>query len=240
MYKGIYIAMTGAVQRSQELDTIANNLANVSTSGYKKTTFSSRFYPVLEGLSRQPDSVYPDARVMTYSGKYNIDMSEGNIKTTGNPLDLAIMGEGFFAVEGKGKSLFTRNGTFSLTKDGFLVTGNGLKVLDTANKPVKIEGANSIKIVQNGTIYSDGNEVGKLKLVKLNNIQHVSDSLYSGAEAGIANGDIMQGSLEMSNANPVREMVGIITALREYETASKVVQNFNDLSQRTVSEIAKV
>ncbi|GER94486.1 flagellar basal-body rod protein FlgF [hot springs metagenome] len=245
MYKGMYIAMTGAVLRSQELDSVANNLANVNTVGYKKTSFSSRLYPLLEGISQKmQDVVYPDARAMTYFGSYNIDTSEGSIKTTGNPLDLAVKGEGFFAIEGKGKTYYTRNGSFSMDKDGYLVTGNGQRVLDTANKPIRIVGENintaNINIAPDGNIYVNGNILSKIKLVNLNNIEHIGDSLFFGNEVGVSKGEIMQGSIEMSNVNPIQEMVGIITALRQYETAQKVIKNFEDLSQRTVSEIAKV
>lgn len=245
MYKGIYIAMTGAVLRSQELDSVANNLANVSTVGYKKTSFSSRLYPLLEGISqKRQEAVYPDARAMTYFGTYNIDTSEGSIKATGNPLDIAVKGDGFLAVESKGKTYYTRNGSFSMNKDGFLVTGSGQRVLDTTNKPIRIEGENisaeKVNITPDGNIYVNGNVLSKLKLVNLNNMQHIGDSLFSGNETGASKGEILQGSLEMSNVNPIQEMVGIINALRQYETAQKVIKNFDDLSQRVVSEIAKV
>jgi flagellar basal-body rod protein FlgG len=239
MYKGIYIAMTGAVLRRQELDGVANNLANVSTTGYKRTSFSSRMYPLLEGISQEQKAVYPDARAMTYYGKYYIDTSNGNIKTTGNPLDLAISGEGFFAVESKGGTYYTRNGVFTKSRDGFLVTANGHRVLDATNRPIRIDGE-GINISPDGNIYVNGNIAGKLKLVNLNNIRHVGDSLFSGDEVGASKGEVLQGSLEMSNVNPIKEMVGIINALRQYETAQKVIKKFDDLSQRTVSEIAKV
>lgn len=239
MYKGIYIAMSGAVLRSQELDNVANNLANVSTSGFKRTTFSSRLYPLMEGVTQKQDAVYDDARAMSYVGKYHIDPSEGNIKITGNPLDLAIDGEGFFAVDAGGQTFYTRNGTFSRNKDGFLVSGNGSKVLDRSNKPIRIEGE-TVNVSADGNIYSNGNIAGKLKVAKLDNIWHEGNSLFSGKETGNAEGQVLQGSIEMSNVNPVKELVGIISAIREYESAQKVIQNFNDLSQRTVSEIAKV
>lgn len=239
MYKGIYIAMTGAVLRKQELDSVANNLANVSTAGYKRTSFSSRLYPLLEGVPQEQKAVYPNARAMAYYGKYHIDTSEGNIKTTGNPLDLAIKGDGFFAIEGKDKTYYTRNGAFSMNKDGFLVTLSGQRVLDTANKPIRIEGK-SVNITPDGNIYVNGNIAAKLKQVNLNNIEHTGGSLFSGNEAGASKGEIIQGSIEMSNVNPIREMVGIITALRQYETARKVMKSFEDISQKVVTEIAKV
>lgn len=245
MYKGMYIAMTGAVLRSQELDSVANNLANVSTVGYKRTSFSSRLYPLLEGISQtKREVIYPDARAMTYYGSYNIDTSDGSIKTTGNPLDIALKGDGFFVVQGKGKTYYTRNGSFSMNKDGYIVTSNGQMVLDTTNKPIRITGENisaaNINIVTDGNIYVNGNILSKLKIVNLTNIQHIGDSLFAGDEIGAAKGEIIQGGLEMSNVNPIREMVGIITALRQYETAQGIIKKFEDISQRTVSEIAKV
>ena len=221
------------------MDNVANNLANASTVGYKKTTFSSELYPLLSDNAAQQDSIYPDARAMSFAGKYSIDASEGNNRVTGNPLDLSIKGEGFFALEDKGKTLYTRNGVFSKDKAGYLVSGNGMKVLNSLNKPIRIDGA-SVNISPDGSVFVDGNSTGKLKLVNINGIRHVADSLFSGNESGPASGEIQQGSIEMSNVNPVREMVGIISALREYEAAQKVIQNFDTLAQRTVSEVGKV
>lgn len=236
MYKGMYVAMSGAVLRSQELDNVANNLANASTVGYKKNTFSSQLYPLTEGGG---DYIYLDARAMSYIGKYNIDTTEGDIKATGNVLDLAVRGNGFFAVENKGQVRYTRNGAFSKDREGNLASGDGSKVLDTAGKPIRIDGKD-ISIAPDGAIYVDGNNAGKLKVVNISNIFHIGDSLFSGTETGAADGEVLQGSIEMSNVNPVREMVGIISALREYEAAQKVIQSFDELAQKGVSEIAKV
>lgn len=239
MYKGSYIAMTGAVLRRQELDNVANNLANASTTGYKKTSFSSRLYPLMEGTSQSQSSLYPDARAMSYYGAYSIDTSEGNVKTTGNPLDVAIRGEGFLAVQAEGEILYTRNGALSMDKEGFITTGNGMKVLDTNNRPIRIEGS-SVTIHADGTVYADANQAGRLKLVALAGIQHAGNSLFSGNENGAAKAEVVQGSIEMSNVNPVSELVGLISALREYEAAQKIIQNFQDLSQKTVSELPRV
>lgn len=239
MYKGTYVVMSGAVLRRQELDNVANNLANASTVGYKRTTFSSRLYPLMEDNPQRRDSLYADARAMTYVGKYRIDEAEGNVKATGNTFDLAVKGDGFFAVEGKGNVFYTRNGSFSRNKEGFLIAGNGMRVLDSAGKPIRVDGE-TVNIAPDGAAYVNGNPTGKLKLVNIDNIQHMGDSLFSGSETGAARGDIVQGSIEMSNVNPVMEMVGIITALREYEAAQKVIQNFDELSRKAVTEIARV
>jgi len=239
MYKGMYIAMTGARLRSHEMNNVANNLANVSTPGYKKTSFSSRLYPLLDGRPEEPRAIYHDARAMAYFGEYRIDISQGALKTTGNPLDLAVNREGFFVIESGGDFLYTRNGTFSRDKDGFLTTFNGQKVLNTENRPIRIQG-NNINIASDGTVHVDGNMAGRIKLVNLNNIQHVGNSLFSGDEVGPAAGEVLQGSIEMSNVNPIRETVGIIIALRQYEAARSIMQDFDQLARKTVSEIARI
>lgn len=239
MYKGMYIAMTGARLRSHEMDNVANNLANVSTPGHKRTSFSSRLYPLLEGRPEEPRAIYHNARAMAHFGEYRIDMSQGAVRTTGNPLDLAVNGEGFFVVESRGNLFYTRNGTFSRDVNGFLTTLKGQRVLDTENMPIRIQG-NDINISTNGTVYVDGSLAGRLKLVSIDNAQPIGDSLLSGNEIGPAMGQVLQGSIEMSNVNPVREMVGIILALRQYESARRVIQSFDQLAQRTVTEIARV
>ncbi len=242
MYKGIYVAMTGAMLRSQELDNVSQNMANANTPGYKKTSFASRLYPLLEGTTEKQNAAYPNARAMAYFGQSSIDTTDGTVQLTGNPLDLASRGDGFFAVQGAGNNIYyTRNGSFSRSKDGLLVDGSGDRVLDTANKPININGA-AIQVAVDGTVYADGNNSGKIKLVKLDpsTVQHLGNSLFSGKEAGVSGGQILEGAVEMSNVNPINEMVGIISALREFEVAQKVITNFDTLAEKTVTEIAKV
>ncbi|MBF0328274.1 MAG: flagellar hook basal-body protein [Nitrospirae bacterium] len=238
MQKGIYVALSSAVLRSRELETVTNNLANVSTVGYKKTSTSSRFYDIFEGMAQKPDVAYPKARGMTDFNKYHIDTADGNIKTTGNPLDVAIMGEGFFVVQKKGQNFYSRSGSFTLDKDNTIVSNNGYKVLDSTNRPITVENDGNISIAHDGTINVNGGSVGKFKVVKLNGLMHEGDSLYSGEEAGVSDGEVVQGGLEMSNVNPVREMVGVMTALRQYDSSMKVISSFEDLSKRSL-ELAR-
>jgi flagellar basal-body rod protein FlgF len=240
VYKGIYVAMTGAVLRSRELDVVSNNLANVNTVGFKKSTFASRLYPIMEGIQERQAVVYDNARAMATFTGYKIDTMQGAIKNTGNPLDLALSGEGFFGVEdGKGQRFFTRNGSFTLNREGFLVNMAGNYVLDRNNQRIQIEGT-EISISPDGNIYVDNNLLTQIKVVKVNNLEHVADSLFTGQEAPDATTEVLQGSLEMSNVNPIREMVGIITALKQYESAQKVIQSFDDLAKRVSADIARV
>ena len=242
MYKGIYVAMTGSSLKMTELDNVANNLANASTNGFKRTSFSSRLYPLMEGLSQDRSSVYPEARAMSSAGKYSIDSSQGMVQTTGSPLDVAINGEGFFVVEVKGETNFTRNGSFSIDKDGSLITGSGYKVIGTDDKPISL--GKGIKgspvIASDGSVSIEGNNVGRIKVVKVTDIQNLSESLYSGKNAGPARAEIRQGSLERSNVNPLRELVAMITAQREFQTIQQMIKTFDQLTSQAVTQIAKV
>jgi flagellar basal body rod protein FlgG len=242
MDKGIYVAMTGSVLRMTELDNVVGNVANIGTNGYKRTSFSSRLYPVSEGLPQPSPALYPNARAMTVINKFAVDQGQGTLQTTGNPLDLGIQGEGFFVVDAKGQPAYTRNGSFSITKDGSLVTGSGYNVMGTDNRPIRIsqEGTTAPVIGTDGSITLDGNTVGTIKLVNVTDIQNISDSLYSGRETGAAKGDIAQGTIERSNVNPVRELSSMITAEREFQTLQQVIRTFDQIAQRTVSDIARV
>jgi flagellar basal-body rod protein FlgF len=242
MYKGIYTAITGSGLKMMELDNIANNLANISTNGFKRTSFSSRLYPLMEGLSQTDHATHPDARAMAYTGEFAIDSGQGTLQVTGNPLDTSINGEGFYVVDVNGEKNFTRNGSFSVDKEGFLITSGGHKVLGTTDKPIKIgkDIKSSPQIATDGSISVDGNTVGQLKIVKIKDVKYLSESLFTGKIAGTANGDIKQGSIERSNVNPMRELVGMITAEREFQSIQQVIRSFDQLTQRAITEIAKV
>ncbi|WP_353683453.1 flagellar basal-body rod protein FlgF [Thermodesulfovibrio sp. 3907-1M] len=239
MYKGIYITMTGMSMRQYEVDAVANNLANINTTGYKRQQFASRLYPLLSGRPVEPNSIYQDARVQTYFGTQYIDTSQGVLKQTQNPFDLAIQGDGFFAVRQSNKILYTRGGSFTRDRENYLVTQAGLRVLDENNNPIVIDGT-KIEIAKDGSIFIDGNPAGRIKLVKLNNLRHIGQSLYEGTEAGEAHGQILQGWIESSNVNPMSEMVQMIQAIRNFDLTQRVTLNFDQLAQRAVSEIARI
>lgn len=239
MYKGIYITMTGMSMRENELSAISNNLANINTTGYKKQSFASRLYPLLSGRPHQPNVVYLDARAQTYFGTQYIDTSQGALKQTHNPFDIGIQGEGFFAVRQADKILYTREGSFTRDKDNYLVTQTGLRVLDENNNPIIINGTR-IEFGKDGSILVDGNLVGRIKLVNLDNLRHVGHSLYDGIETGRANGQILQGWIESSNVNPMREMVQMIQAIRNFEFTQRVTTTFSELAQKATSEIARI
>lgn len=239
MYKGIYITMTGMNMRENELSAISNNLANINTTGYKRQSFISKLYPLLSGRPPEPNAIYQDARAQTYFGGQYIDTSQGSLRQTHNPFDIGIQGEGFFAVRKGDKIFYTREGSFTRDKENYLVTQAGLRVLDENNNPILVDGT-KVDFSKDGNILVDGNPVGRLKLVKLNNLRHVGESLYEGEEAGQAEGQILQGWIENSNVNPLSEMVQMIQAIRNFEFIQRATRNFDELAQRAVSEIARI
>lgn len=239
MYKGIYISMTGMQMRENELSAVSNNLANINTTGYKRQSFASRVYPLLSGRPPEPKALYQNVRAQTYFGTQYIDTSQGTLRNTGNPLDFAIQGEGFFVVQRGQRVFFTREGSFTKDSENYLVNQNGLRVLDENNAPILIEGT-KIEVARDGSIYIDGNLVSKIKVVRVENLRHIGNSLYEGTERQQTAGEILQGWLEGSNVNPMNEMVQLIQAIRNFEFAQRVTTNFDQLAQRAVSEIARI
>ncbi|MCS7202872.1 MAG: flagellar basal-body rod protein FlgF [Thermodesulfovibrio sp.] len=239
MYKGIYITMSGMLIRENELASVSNNLANMNTTGYKRVSFASRLYPLLSGRPPEPRAIYQDSRTQTYFGTQYIELSQGNLRHTGNPLDLAIQGEGFFVVRVGDRNLYTRAGSFSRDKENYLVTQGGLRVLDENNNPILIEG-NKIEIGKDGSIFVDGSQITRLNLLKIDNIFHVGNSFYDGIIAGQATGQILQGWIESSNVNPMNELVQMIQAIRNFDLTQRVTKNFDELAQKAVSEIARL
>jgi len=225
--------------RENEFSAVANNLANINTTGFKRLSFASRLYPLLSGRPSQQQAIYQDARAQTFFGSQYIDPSQGILKKTDNPFDFAIQGEGFFAVTRGNKILYTRESSFTRDKENYLATQSGLKVLDENNNPIIIEGT-KIEVGRDGTIFVDGNPTTRIKLVKLNKLRHFGQSLYEGDETPGATGQIIQGWVESSNVNPVNELVQMIQAMRNFDLTQRVTVNFSELAQRAINEIARI
>lgn len=235
MYKGIYIALSGAVLKQKNLDISAQNIANVNTSGYKKEKISFKDYII--PVDNKVDMA-DDGRVMTELARVSIDFTEGPVSGTGNPLDLAINGEGFFALE-EGK--YTRNGSFMVSNEGYLTSKSGVKVLGESG-PIEVRGSN-IDISSSGEVIVDEIPVGKLKIVDFSDkgmLKKLGDGMFTAEEAGMTvDSRVSQGSLEQSNVNAIQEMIDMLTLNREFESYQKMIQSFDEASSRTINEMGK-
>ena len=235
MYKGIYIALSGAKLKQKHLDIFAQNIANSSTSGYKKERISFKDFIV---PSDNGNPLTKNGRVMTEVSAIVTDYSSGGLISTGNPLDLAINGKGFFALE---DNKYTRSGQFRINPEGDLETGDGVKVLGDGG-PVNVQGSN-IEISTSGEILVDGISVGSLKVVDFDNrgvLTKINGTMFTTDQAAQElEADISQGYLEASNVEVVREMVQMITALREFESYQKMIHAIDEATSKTVNEMGR-
>lgn len=255
MIRGLYTAASGMLSEMARTDVISNNLANINTAGYKKDRAIFRTFPEMD-INRidDPIAVSPGEKIdpRPFIGilgtgvlldEINTDISQGPIKNTSNPLDLALAGQGFFAVQTPGGIRYTRDGSFTRDERGYLVTAEGYNVLGQ-NGPIYLPDGDEITINERGDVYSGGNLMDRLQVVDFLNQRQIlkqGDNLFTTNQQPVpANPRVVQGALEESNVNPVGEMVNLITAFRAYEATSKVVMANDDTLGKAVNDIAKL
>jgi len=235
MYKGIYIALSGAILKQKHMDIFAQNVANASTPGFKKERISFKDY--LIPVDNKPPFV-TDGRTMTEISHIVTDFSKGSLLRTGNPLDLAVNGEGFFALE---NNKYTRNGNFKIDSEGYLATEDDIKVLGSGG-PIAVRGK-KLDVNESGEVFVDDISVGKLKIVDFSDkekLRKLNDGVFTTDDAGEeAKASVSQGYYEASNVDAVKEMVQMITSLREFESYQKVIQAFDDASSKVSNELGK-
>jgi flagellar basal-body rod protein FlgF len=235
MYKGIYIAASGAVLKQSQLEVVSQNLANANTAGFKKDGISFKEYL----MPQEAAGPGPDGRAMTSLSQYKTDFSNGIAVKTVNPLDIALEGAGFIALEG---NLYTRRGDLKRSADGYLASFNGTKVLG-GKGPIKLPEGN-IDIDEKGVISMNGDIVDTIRIVdftKKDGVEKAGDSIFSTNEKAVASqASVRQGYVEASNVEPVKEMVRMIETLREFETYQKAIQMFDEATAKVTSEIGRL
>jgi flagellar basal-body rod protein FlgG len=254
MSSGLYTAVCGDIMQERRLEILSNNLANVSTSGFKedKPHFGA-IYPALDTAALTAQA---DASMLLLSRKMNMsypalsgiatDFSAGEMRQTGSELDVAINGSGFFAVNTPGGELYTRTGHFSLNSKKELVTQSGYP-LKGKEKNIIIEGK-EIAIDRDGTITVDGQQVDSLKVVDFEDysgLVKVGDNLFQNVQ-GAANErkadgfEIQHQYLELSNIDMVQEMIKMIDVARICESYQKVIRALDEIDAQATKEVAAV
>jgi flagellar basal-body rod protein FlgF len=226
MDRGLYIAASGMLAEQIRQDQIANDLANASTPGYKADRTSQRtFGDLLLANSATGATVGPQSTAVQVD-KIETDFSAKPARETGEALDFAITGDGFFAVQTAQGTRYTRNGQFSLDPQGRLVTAAGDPVLDANGNPITA---------------ADGKvDPRRIGVVNLTNPRKEGDSLLSGTPAGAATGTVRSGALETSGADPARSMVDMIASMRAFEAGQKVIQTIDETLGKAVSQVGSV
>lgn len=253
MLNGLYVAASGMLQMEKKLDILSNNLSNINTAGYKMDT------PTFENYLRK-EKTYPHDIIR--ESKYNrtinsvsrlsdvlTDFSSGNIRQTGNPFDLALSNsDAFFAVDTPFGIKFTKAGNFKIDNDGYLVTQEGYRVLSRNvenNEGVRIPNGD-VSILGNGQITVNGVVVDNLYIVEFEDkskLQKTGYNLFTAINMlpeESENPGLMQGYLEGSNINPIREMVNMISTHRAFETYQRVIRTMDTLNERAANELGKI
>jgi Flagellar basal body rod protein len=233
MIDGIELASSGLDAYANVQETIARNLANANTVGFKKNMIS--FKTIM--------SETHGAETSTLQTDYGIDYSHGDLTYTGNTFNMAIDGDGFFALETAKGIRYTRNGQFQISNTGEVVTDTGAKVLGQAGPIVIPKGGGEIIIDKKGIININGKEIGRLTITNFNDLTKLvptGDSAFAAPEdsiddTGEAKFNVAQGYLESSNVSVVTEMVDMITNMRSYEASNNVIKTFSDLMERLIS-----
>jgi len=237
MVNGIKLLANAAIGQIARLNCVTSNIANVNTPGFKAGLLHFLEGNVAGGIGKGNHMQKPVTAV---------DYSPGSIRKTGNVLDLAINGEGFFAVQTKAGVVYTRDGRFTLNENGELVTLGGDYVLGRGGK-IAIEG-NDIQISQGGIIRVDGNEVDALKIVSFREpsaLVKINTGLYRNPDnlAGAKkeeNACVQSGYLELSNVQAIREMVEMINIQRTFESYQKAIQTIAEQDKSSTSRIGKL
>ena len=258
MVKGLYTAYTGMINEQNRMDVITNNLANSDTSGFKKEGATSQAFDTVLAYKIKDASVSPtlahgigNMNMGVKIGENYTDYSQGAFKVTDNTFDLAISGTGFYNIEftnkaGNTSTKYTRDGSFTVTKDGYLVTKDGDFVLGTNNGRIKIDPTQDVSIDSMGNITQNSANVGTIKITDFedyNYLKHYGENYYQpvdGATEKQGNYTINQGYLETSNVQVVQEMVEMISVSRQYESNQRMITTIDSTLEIASKQLGRV
>ncbi|MEN9809918.1 MAG: hypothetical protein RLZZ488_1485 [Pseudomonadota bacterium] len=260
MLKNIYAPLSGGMVQERVLEILANNVANMNTTGFKEeqVTFAA--------LEANPWNSYPNAlppaqfkldmreiyplhgNEMGYVTLSNVETShiQGGLKRTGVNTDLAVQGNGFFTINTPFGERFTRDGSFALTPEGTLVTKNGASVMGERGAITGLSEGN-LRILPDGEVYNGDKFVDKIKITAFNDnklLQRLGDNLFvhDGPPENLvqSKGELTQGYLESSNVNPMKNMANMIIAHRTYEALQKAVKSYDNTMQLSAQKVGEV
>lgn len=257
MVRGLYTAYTGMANEQKRLDIISNNLANSATVGYKEENVTSKsFKDFMITKIRDGSEAYDDREIGAMNpgvkiGETYMNWDQGSLRETDNTYDMAIQGNGFFAIKvvdknGDSSIKYTRNGQFTITNEGYVVDVDGNR-LQGANGDVQVPvDATDVAIKLNGAVYANGEQVDTITLTDFEDYNYLDlygDNMYNavdGATTKSSTATILQGFTEQSNVNVVDEMVSMITITRAYEAGQKMIKTQDSLLEQAVSSVGKV
>ena len=244
MDSGYYAAFTGLLARTQALDEVANNLANTNTNGFRaERDFFRNTVAGPHAIDSQLNTAVNNFGVL---GGNRVDLSQGQMTKTGNPLDVAIEGQGFFAVQTKQGILYTRDGSFQRSATGVLMNSRGEQILNAQDKPINVP-TGAITIAADGTVSVNAGAVGRIGIFDFPAGTPLVPQGVSTYQAPAktakpaAAGALHQGMIESSNQDVVRGTLQLVLVQRQVEMMTKALSVFdNDLDQQASQDLPRV
>ncbi|MCR4678832.1 MAG: flagellar hook-basal body protein [Lachnospiraceae bacterium] len=257
MVKGLYTAYTGMINEQHRMDTLTNNLANSTTVGFKKEGSTSQSFDAVLALkvkdTSEPANIpkrigYNNPGVKI--GENYTDWAQGSFKITDNTYDLALSGNGFFEIEftnkaGETSTKYSRDGSFTLTQEGYLVTKDGNYVMGSKGR-IQLNPLIDATIDQGGAIWQNNAVVDTLRVVDFqdyNYLKKYGENLLEpveGAQFKDADYKVFSGYLEMSNVQIVTEMVDLIAITRQYEANQKIIKSIDSTLEIAANQLGRV
>ncbi|WP_104371636.1 flagellar basal-body rod protein FlgF [Desulfocucumis palustris] len=253
MIRGLYTVASGLGAQQARMDVVTNNIANVSTNGYKQDSVMTKPFP--EMLLREKTVDNAGRRVARWSpvgftnqgvavSGFFTDQTAGILKETGRATDLALSGQGFFAVQANGGELYTRDGQFHTDKEGYLVDSRGNRVLSDSG-PVQVGDA-EFTVDSGGVITLADGGTYQLRIVEFENPQNLvktGDNYFdagNGTAGEAASPGVTQGFLEQSNVDLATQMVQLVEIFRSYEAGQKAIQSQDELLAKAINQVGSV
>jgi flagellar basal-body rod protein FlgG len=243
MQSAVYSAVFGSTTQSKRLNLIANNLANVNTTGYKRIAMS--FCDAFKNQEIGTDPMISQTRINTL----NVDLSQGRLTQTGNPLDLAIEGKGFFKIDTDQGIRYTRAGVFRLTSDGTVTDAHGNELLGDGG-PIRVPRGARLVVNNGGELFADDVPLGRIDVVTFEEperLEQVGQHYFQNPEDDDpfeeqpAEGAMVhQGFLEHSNVEVVQEMVRMIEVSRNVESEQKIMTTSSSMDEKVINNVGKV
>jgi flagellar basal-body rod protein FlgF len=237
-------AASGMRSRMESLDMLANNLANADTGGYKIDREVYNLFASPEALS---DSPAEGPTLSPVIEKNWTDFSQGTLRVTSNPLDFAIDGKGFFAVDSPSGVAYTRNGAFRLSSSGTLVTSDGYAVRGEDGKPLQLNSALPVEVGPDGAVRQSGQTVGRLAVMEFDDphaLVKQGSSYFAPADPKntphAAAAAVQQGKLEGSNVGATEAAVRLVSVIRQFEMLQKAMNVGAEMNAKAVQEVARV
>ncbi len=257
MVRGLYTAYTGMRNEQKRLDIVANNMANAATVGYKKESVTNQsFDEVLSIKIRDESEAYNDRPIGTMNlgvklGEAYTDYNQGSLRQTSNTYDMALEGKGFFTLSvmdkaGNISTKYTRNGSFTMDRDGYIVDKDGNHLLGESGELMIPVNTSEVIIDESGAIYADGAYIDTVIVTDFENYDYLTkfgDTMYEVTEGAVevpSTASIRQGYTEQSNVNVVKEMVDLITITRTYEANQKVIQSIDKTLDLAANSLGKI